>query len=589
MTQQKWLFRTISVFLLTAAFAFPLFAQCDIGSWGYQRDFRSGNTAVGNLADYGLIFEDAKKRNCSIGTVGADGVKQGAYRALIDKINSTFAYNNPTNDPTGGWHTDHFGRTVKPFQGAFEGGHVALIFASALMIGGHGDNDNALDAALIRVRDSYRYTKNPNCGFYQPNGWKNGGDTCMEEHALAATGFAWIAAYEIKRRGPTTSDPFYNQASLLINDALSTYDSICLNDPLLPTDANTRGPCNVHTNDAPTLWDKLVQDSVTKKTKAYPLSFNREQNMTYGPGQLTIISAALIGLEEAGRTKTLTSSQQVIAAALLEEAQRKAEPLNGNYFYGSADAPALSGTCAHADVSGGVVVRDDNRRCAEGAVRPKIWNLTQKGSTGYSSFFERYVPNWPVRASVHDQRFVNGQTIDTPIAQAYQFNQYVNHFTKDTNNTDLNWGRESFYHVLGFRWHTLDPNRNVNDVFVPSGNNKRPRLIAHLDNFNPGGYMDNMDASGVARGWACDADRPFETVRVDFKVGNTVAVRAWANQPSEAAVNNLCGGGTAHRFVVQMPAWTKGQPITAWGQDVTWRGETLLVGYYCPNNPACVW
>ena len=169
--------------------------------------------------------------------------------------------------------------------------------------------------------------------------------------------------------------------------------------------------------------------------------------------------------------------------------------------------------------------------------------------------------------------------------------QYTNYFTKDANNGDLNWGRESFYHVLGFRWHTLDPNRNANAGWVAAGDNKRPRLWAYLDNFNPGGYLDGIDVNGVARGWTCDADRPWEAIPVDFYVNGqqTFVLKAWANQPSEAAVNNLCGGGTAHRFVVQMPAWTKGQPISAWGLDSTWRGFTQLAGYACAQNPSCVW
>jgi len=592
--------RQVLLFLLML-FAAQVQAQCNLpGGYNYNPGFRADSPAVGMLGDYGLVFDDAKKRECSIGFIAADQVKHGAYEALIKKINATFSYNNPTNDPTGGLHRDHFGLTdpsrpsVKPFQGAFEGGHVALIFAAALMIGGHGDLDTQMDNALIRVRNSYNYTKNPNCGFYQPKGWNNGGDTCMEEHALAATGYAWIAAYEMKRRGPASADPYALKASKLIDDALSTYDSICLNDPAVATNAATRGPCNIDTNNATILYDELVQDGVSHMTRAYPLSFNREQNMTYGIGQLTIISAALVGLEEAASRKTLTTSQQIIAAALLEEGQRKADP-NGYYFNGGAGSPG-NPTCAHASIVNGQVVRDDDRNCSEGAVRPRIWNLTSKRATqGYSSFFEQYVQAYPPRTTVVDRRFVNeappSSPTDSVIYNAYKFDQYTNYFTKDANNGDLNWGRESFYHVLGFRWHTLDPNRNANAGWVAAGDNKRPRLWAYLDNFNPGGYLDGIDVNGVARGWTCDADRPWEAIPVDFYVNGqqTFVLKAWANQPSEAAVNNLCGGGTAHRFVVQMPAWTKGQPISAWGLDSTWRGFTQLAGYACAQNPSCVW
>ena len=419
----------------------------------------------------------------------------------------------------------------------------------------------------------------------------------MEEHALAATGFAWIAAYESKRRGYSAATSYIQQASALINEALTTYDSICLNDTstgAAPINPNTRGPCNLDTTNLTVLRDKLMQDSVTKMTKAHPLSFNRDQNMTYGPGQLMIISAALIGLEEAGATKTLTGQQQVIAAALLEEAQRKADP-SGNYFQGGMGSPtAFSvGTCAHASVVSGVVVRDDDKPCSEGAVRPKIWNLTSKLSTqGYSSFFQRYVGSYPVRTDVVDRRYVNASTTptDTYIANAYKFDQYVNYFTKNANDPDLNWGRESFYHVLGFRWHTFDNKAFASDTWYPAGNNKRPRLWAYLDNTDPGGFFDALDSNGVAWGWACDGDLPFESIPIDFYAnGQTFILRGWANQSSEPAVNGFCGGGTAHRFVVQLPAWTKGQVISAYALDATWRGFTHIAGYNCAQNPNCVW
>lgn len=575
-----------------ALFSLRANAQCSltISSNNYNPGFRANSPAVGMLADYGLIFEDAKWRECSIGVADTFG-KHGAYDALIKKIDATFTASNPT-------HVDHFGNQVGPFQGAFEGGHVALIFASALMIGGHGDLDTALDNALIRVRQSYQYRRNGNCGFYQPRGWKDGGDTCMEEHALGAAGFAWIAAYEMKRRGPTSASYYAQQASSLIDESLSTYDSICLNDPTDPnltTDATGRGPCNVNTNVASTLSDKLVQNSVTKMTKAYPLSFNRGQNMTYGPGQLMVLSAALVGLEEASYTKTLTTSQRLIASALLEEAQRKADP-SGNYFRGGAGSPAGSGTCAWATVNGSTVVRDDDSMCSEGAVRPKIWNLTSKISQqGYSSFWERYVGHagYPVRTAVVDRRYVNGSTspTDTYIANPHKFDQYVNYFTKNANDIDLNWGRESFYHVLGFRWHTFDNRANASDTWYPGGDNKRPRLWAYLDNTDPGGFVDGIDSNGVAYGWACDTDLPWESIPIDFYVNGfqTFIQRAWANQRSESAVNNFCAGGTAHRFVVQLPAWTKGYPISTYALDVTWRGYTHLNAYGCAQSPNCVW
>ena len=62
-----------------------------------------------------------------------------------------------------------------------------------------------------------------------------------------------------------------------------------------------------------------------------------------------------------------------------------------------------------------------------------------------------------------------------------------------------------------------------------------------------------------------------------------------ANQGSEQAVADLCGGGYAHRFGVSLPWWTKGYLVYAYGQD-TMSGSTNLVGWQCPSTyPACQW
>ena len=136
--------------VVLSLFSLPAGATCNLpAGYNFNPGFRMSSPAVGMLADYGLIFDDAKWRECSVGVADANG-KHGAYEALINKINATFAV---------GLHYDHFGAQVGPFQGAFEGGHVALIFASALMIGGHGDLDTTLDDALIRVRNSYVYRR----------------------------------------------------------------------------------------------------------------------------------------------------------------------------------------------------------------------------------------------------------------------------------------------------------------------------------------------------------------------------------------------------------------------------------------------
>jgi len=547
----------------------------------FQSTFRGINGFNNELGDYGLIFEDAKLRDCDGGSWNP---KQGAYAALVSKINTT------------GWHYDALNRWVGPFGGFLEGGHVALIFASALMIGGHGDLDTNLDNLLKQVRDSYVYNPGPGCGFYQQSGWLNGGDTCMEEHAAAALAYGWIAAYESQRRGWMAGYGYSQSARSHIHSALSTYDSTCisdLTDPNYPVNVNTRGPCNIDTADMTVLNDKLLPDPNTGITKADVLSFNRNENIVYGAGLMTLLSGALIGLEEGGYSTSLSSDEQLIAAAFLDEAQRKSDP-SGASFKGSPGS-SYAGTCSQVTLDGSNhVVRQDIYGCADGLAQPTIYNLTSRlYQTGYSSFYERYVGNYTPRTTVVDHRVVNGQ--DYYDSQpAYQFNTFNESlFTRDANDSHLNWGRESVYKVLGWTWNTIDYNRYNNNTWNSAGDDKRPRLWANIDDYNPIGYLDSIDANGVAYGWTCDQDQPNTSIPLDFYVDGgglgTFVLRAWTGNGNEQAVSDLCGGGYYHRFATQLPAWTKGHYVYAWGLDATWRGVYNLPGWQCPTAPACVW
>ena len=535
------------------------------------------------LGDYGLIFEDAKNRDCAGG-----GPTAGASQALLAKINNTFNYNY-------GQHNDAMNRQVGPYQGWLEGAHVTLIFSSALLIGGHGDLKSDLDTALQRVRDSYVDNPDGSCGFYKPDGWlTNGGNTCMDDHSIAASAWAWIAAYEAKRG--RSSGTYVANARRSINRSFSTYDSVCISDPSdqanFPINYSTRGPCNVHTAASDPVLSGLPLTTLQQKLLPLDgtppgeiLSINRGQNVPYGAGLMTSISSALLGLEEAGAATSLTPQQQVIAAAFLAEAQSKSDP-TGSYFKGGADAPGGTANCARYVLSGGSVIRNDNQYCGDNDTRPRIFNLTSEAAvSGISSVYERFV-NHAVPSTVYDR--ANG----VPVQQnAYAFNQFQqSYFTKNANVTTLNWGREVYYHYLGWGWHTVDPNAAVENTFYPSNSTKRPRLWAYLDQYNPIGYLDGISSTGVATGWTCDQDLPGWSNYVDFTVnGGSAVLRVKANVGSEQAVFDLCGSGYAHRFSAQLPSYTKGQLIHAYGLDATWRGFTNLPGWQCSANPACTW
>ena len=122
--------------------------------------------------------------------------------------------------------------------------------------------------------------------------------------------------------------------------------------------------------------------------------------------------------------------------------------------------------------------------------------------------------------------------------------------------------------------------------WIPSGAPNMP-----YDSYDPvAGWLDGISSSGLASGWTCDPDAPNNGVKVDFYAGDnwTFAATGYANLPSESAVNSICMGGWAHRFQVQLPSWSQGMNIHAFGLDFTWYGYTELNCGQDPSRP-CTW
>jgi hypothetical protein len=130
-----------------------------------------------------------------------------------------------------------------------------------------------------------------------------------------------------------------------------------------------------------------------------------------------------------------------------------------------------------------------------------------------------------------------------------------------TDNDFFSWNRYMYYYVESYEWVQGTP-------YV--------RTYLPFDTVNPIGYVDYVDVNGVMHGWTCDQDAPNGNNRIDVYSNGTFAGFAYATEPSEAAVNNLCGGGSAHRFLVQLPTWARGTPLTSYGLDYTWYGFTQL-------------
>jgi hypothetical protein len=106
--------------------------------------------------------------------------------------------------------------------------------------------------------------------------------------------------------------------------------------------------------------------------------------------------------------------------------------------------------------------------------------------------------------------------------------------------------------------------------------------------YPPKGLLSGIDASGVATGWTCDPDAPDVSIQVQFLANGRPAGVFRADAGNEPVVTGQCGGGTAHRFRVQLPAWTQRKKILAYGLD-TVSGSSKLPAGPCAQKPACGW
>jgi hypothetical protein len=104
----------------------------------------------------------------------------------------------------------------------------------------------------------------------------------------------------------------------------------------------------------------------------------------------------------------------------------------------------------------------------------------------------------------------------------------------------------------------------------------------------PIGYLDGLGTNGAAGGWTCDPDNYNQSTYVSFYADGAYVGSLRANRQSEPAINQLCRGGYFHRFLVQLPSWTKGKAVSASGVDSI-SGSALLPAPLCAENPSCRW
>lgn len=154
---------------------------------------------------------------------------------------------------------------------------------------------------------------------------------------------------------------------------------------------------------------------------------------------------------------------------------------------------------------------------------------------------------------------------------AYNFQQYLPYASRAT--------------AITVYAHDLDTG---NAVLLPSACANNPACTWYTNYFQPKGYMENLPYTGIASGWVCDPDAPLVSSKVRLTTANGAQIGIYTtNLGSEPAVASECGGGTLHRFSVQLPPWVQGQRVYAFAEDLM-SGE-VQIPWLCDDGWSCSW
>jgi hypothetical protein len=412
------------------------------------------------------------------------------------------------------------------FKRPLDGYVVALAFAAAQRLGANGWATQDLDQKLDAVEGRYTLNFLTSCS-------NEAKDTCMDDYAGAASAYAWIAAYKAKR-GDANTATYQNNAVQQLHNAFS---AVCIHNPVTFPTGNRLTLCNGTASNL----KQLGGNSVTMNMN------HGYQKLPYGFGLMTSVSSALLGLKVSGMTYPWGPYEKAIATALFEEAQNHVD--GGDNFEANCADPQPTGggqwtVPGLLKKCGGGNDFDGNGTVDEDEYKARMYSLNE----AYKDFGIPIPTTRTYRSDVSVSRSL------------FHLGISDNHF--------FSFGRFVTYGVHGDRWHVSPPE------WMPK------------DYYNPIGYFEGISATGVAQGWSCDQDKPKGRVEVDLYDEFNNKVRGWANAGSESAINSLCNGGTAHRFWIQLPSYTKGRTIRAYGIDYTWVGATQLP---CLQSPACSW
>ncbi len=295
--------------------------------------------ALGDFADYGLLFYDAQ-------SLDADCVRSAATR-LKAKLENELG---------------------RGFRGFLGGGDVYLAMATGLILGG---SQVALDPVLKSQLDgllntvattgySFDFRYDFQCNAAARNNPAGGlaaaSDTCMDEYVTAAAAYAWSAAYLAKSgRSAATA---VGLAIANLNLSFSLTDSVCVR-VRQPQDGTLN--CNACLTDisAGDLYTGILNNTlevdsyngVILPSPDVPKPPPSGENPNYGVGLLTSVSAAITGLSAAGVNWTPTDVQKILAQGLTRQGQKRTLPAPDGTPHNSCEATWSPNQCLNLNPS----------------------------------------------------------------------------------------------------------------------------------------------------------------------------------------------------------------------------------------------
>jgi hypothetical protein len=500
-------------FALCLAIAHSAHSQCrtDEAPPRFTTQHRDSFSKVLNLElnDYGRIHEDADNPACA----------EKALYALSAKVRNTlWVGGNPATGTQ--YHTDERELyPTGPYQGAWEGWHVAAIFSAAQRLGANGWATKDLDVVLQAVRDSYSF--NATCEDFSAN-------TCKDDYAGGAVAHAWIAAYEFRRGRSASAHILASRAYLK-----DFFRTVCIDRSNLQVGDFVR--CDGDDN-------TLLTGDVT-----YSLNHGIQQP-PYGFGLMTSVASALLGLGVAGAPTSLASidsnvDTQLRAVALLREAQGKVVSSS------SGDNATFDDNCLNVGFTQQPNVRVISTDAPCGGVIPGQ---------------PRYEPEMFVL-----KRFYEGVVGHQFVGGEYSFAGQYDFDADPSEHSFHGVGRKLFYVTHSSDWlHDTAPVSR----YLPFDNHDP---IGVVESISPTGWItgwscDKDFPTGSNRVDFYHGDPVLDPEQAI----NYASVRA--EQPSGTTVRDACGGGNHHRFSLQLPSEAVGKPVSAWGLDYTWYGVTRL-------------